>query len=121
MLFKLYKLKYTIMRNLAKLRNVVAIVAAVSLMSVGSVYAQDSKPKKMPIKNTPVVPPSNKMPGIPDSGAFSKKDKKGLPKKMVDKPTGEKHNGFDVFIDAQNKKFYLDEKGEKKFLAEKEK
>ncbi len=109
------------MKNSVSFRNFVATVAAVSLLSVGAVYAQDTKPKKMPIKNTPVVPPSNKMPGIPDSGAFTKKDKKVDAKKVVDKPTGEKHNGFDVFLDGQNKKFYLDDKGEKQFIPEKEK
>lgn len=110
------------MKKLISLRNFVAIVVAVSLMSIGSVYAQDAKPKKtMPMKNAPVIPPSNKMPGVPDSGAFIKKDKKENSKKVVDKPTGEKHNGFDVFIDAQNKKFYLDEKGVKQFIPEKEK
>lgn len=107
------------MIKITNLRIFVATVAAFSFIVLGTAHAQDAKPKKpLPPKNTPIVPPSNKMPELPDSSVFTKKEKKA--NKIVDKPTGEKYNDFDVFIDPQNKKFYLDKKGEKHYIPEEE-
>ncbi|MFD1769703.1 hypothetical protein [Sphingobacterium suaedae] len=108
------------MKRFIDLGKLAAIVAAVFVLQLGMVQAQENPTKKpIPIKPKPVPMPGKTNPVVPDSNVFTKKEKKNEPAKVVDKPTGEKHNGFDVFIDANNKKFYLDQKGDKRYLPEK--
>ncbi|HLS96728.1 MAG TPA: hypothetical protein VK017_14315 [Sphingobacterium sp.] len=107
------------MKRLTNLRSMIAIVAAASLMHVGALHAQEKPVKKLlPAKTKPVAPPRQADPLLPDSNAFTKKVKKS-DTTAVEKLTGEKHNGFDVFMGADKKRFYIDKKGNKQYLPEK--
>lgn len=114
------------MKMLDHLRIFAATVAAFSMMGWTSVLAQEQSksvnppknPKELPkvpakkdVKSTMPVPSNPKSPG-------KTKSIPGPVVKDVAKPTGGKHNGFDVYVDKSNKKYYLNKAGEKKYLPE---
>ncbi|TJZ60716.1 hypothetical protein FAZ15_12075 [Sphingobacterium olei] len=111
------------MKRLINLRNLAAIVVAVSMMGWTNVNAQEqSKTIPPPKKTKELLKTPKRENGMLDTtkNVTPKKslpDSKTVPSpKMEDKATGEKHNGFDVLLDKDKKKYYLDKDGKKVFL-----
>jgi len=114
------------MKRLINLRNLAAIVVAVSMMGWTNVNAQEQgKTMPPPKKTKELLKTPKREKGMLDTTKTvtpkkSLPDSKAIPPpKMEDKATGEKHSGFDVFLDKDKKKYYLDKDGKKIFLNEK--
>ncbi|MBE8720029.1 hypothetical protein [Sphingobacterium pedocola] len=113
------------MKRLINLRNLAAIVVAVSMMGWTNVNAQEQSKTPPPPKKTKELLKSPKRESDkPDTTKVitpkkSLPDSKAVPSpKMEDKATGEKYNGFEVFLNKDKKKYYLNKEGKKIFLDE---